>query len=131
MLSNKRIINKTKNTVLADTAEIAGTWVSRLKGLMFRAKMPLRYGMVLIPCGSVHTCFMRFNIDIVLVDEEGKVLHVMEDVAPFRFSPLLRHARMVIELPPGVIRSSGTEPGDQMNLSFSGILAGNSLDNVE
>lgn len=35
-------------------------------------------------CASVHTCFMRYPLDIAFVDREGRVLRLAEGIGPWR-----------------------------------------------
>lgn len=111
-----QVINLTRNVVLADRVEVAKTWLSRLQGLLLRPGLAWKQGLILIPCNSVHTCFMKFNIDILFVDEQGKIVHLIEDVAPFKFLPVVRQARYVIELPANTVNLSGTAVNDRLNL---------------
>jgi len=106
------IINLTKDTVLAEKADIAGTWLTRLKGLLFKDRLPEGNCLVIYPCKAVHTCFMRFNIDILFMNESDEVVYLMEDVPAFRFSPFVKGARYVIECLPGTISSTRTALGD-------------------
>lgn len=123
-----QVINHTKGVVLADSAEVADTWCSRLRGLMGRKLLPGGCCLVIHPCNSMHTCFMRFNIDVLFVSREGRVVRLLENMPPFRFSPIVRGGRYVIELPAGLISSSGTCIDDTV---FFGNYAGNALFVVE
>lgn len=49
-------------------------------------------------CNAVHTCGMRFYLDIAFIAEDGQVLSVYEDVAPGRFLAE-REASFVLERP--------------------------------
>ena len=109
-----RIINRTKAAVLADNVEVAETWVTRLCGLMFRDRLQEKHCLILKPCNSIHTCFMRFNIDVLFVGDEGEILYLLENMPPFRFSPIVRKARFIIELPAHTISLTGTSLGDRL-----------------
>src|SRR5215211_1943115 len=87
------IVNEAKDTTLA-TAEWRGT--------------------VIDPCSSVHMFFMRFALDVVYVDREGRVVKTVAGLRPFRLSVGGRKAHQTIELAVGTIAKSGTEPGDQL-----------------
>ncbi|MCL5058868.1 MAG: DUF192 domain-containing protein [Actinobacteria bacterium] len=67
--------------------------------------------LVLRPCRSVHTFFMRFNIDSVFLDRRGMVVYLIKDMPPFRISPVVRKASLVVELPGGTVRNR-VRPGD-------------------
>lgn len=51
----------------------ANTFIKRLRGYMFHEK-PHYEVLVFEPCNSIHTFFMRFNIDVLFLDSEGLVL---------------------------------------------------------
>ena len=110
-----RITNETRDTLLADRAfEARGFW-PRLVGLLRRSSLEPGEALLLDPCTSVHTAFMRFAIDVVYVDRDGKVVKVSPNLKPFRASGVLRGGRSVVELPAGVIEATGTVPGDQIS----------------
>jgi len=109
-----RILNTTRSTELASNAKPARSFTQRLVGLLGRAGLDPGEALLLEPCSSVHTAFMRFAIDVVYVDRAGKVVKVVPELRPFRVSGALRGARSVIELPSGTIAATGTVPGDQL-----------------
>ena len=110
-----RIKNETRDSVLADRGfEARGFW-PRLVGLLRRSSLEPGEALLLDPCTSVHTAFMRFAIDVVYIDRDGKVVKVSPNLKPFRASGVLRGGRSVIELPTGVIEATGTVPGDQLS----------------
>jgi hypothetical protein len=75
---------------------IAVTKWARLRGLLGRDPSPI----LLAPARSVHTCFMRFPIDVVFLDEALRVVKVVRALGPWRFAGA-RGARAVLELPAG------------------------------
>lgn len=46
--------------------------------------MDVGHALVIAPCSSIHTAFMRFPIDAVFVTRDGTVSRVFADVAPWR-----------------------------------------------
>jgi len=109
-----QILNKTKQTVLAQTAEVADTALSRLKGLLGRASVEPGYALVITHCRSIHMVFMKFAIDAVFVDRNDIVVGVVEGIKPFRMSPYFFRSSYVIELAPGSVKQSGTAKGDKL-----------------
>ena len=82
---------------------------------MFRSSLKADTGLVIDPCSSIHTFWMRFPIDVLYVDREGIVLRADREMKPWRFGPLfVRNGRYVIELPSGTIDRSGTSVGDRV-----------------
>lgn len=54
----------------------------RFKGLMFKKSINEEY---LFPkCKSVHTFFMKINIDIIAINKEGKIIKIYRNTPPNR-----------------------------------------------
>lgn len=106
------IYNVTKDQNLAQEAKLAGTFFSRLVGLLNRAELPLGEGLIIKPCNSVHTCFMRFTIDVLFLNKDYRVVKIVENMVPNRFTKIIKDSVMVVELPSGVVRLTGTQVGD-------------------
>jgi uncharacterized membrane protein (UPF0127 family) len=112
-----RVVNTTRQAVLAERARVADRPWSRLKGLLGRSHLEPGEGLVIRPCQGVHTWFMAFPIDVLHVDAEGTVERVVSEMAPNRMGPVVWKARYVVELPAGAARASGTVAGDRLALS--------------
>lgn len=69
--------------------------------------------MVIAPCPAVHTCFMRFPIDVVFVSSEGRIVALRPDVKPWRIA-IGCGAFAAIELGAGAIASVSLEVGDRI-----------------
>lgn len=115
-----RITNETRDRILADRAEDAITFWSRLKGLMGREDLKVGEGLHIEPCNSIHMFFMRFAIDAVFLSKDRKVVKVLRAIPPWRVSGIYRGARSVLELPAGVAELSGTTEGDQLRFDPAG-----------
>ena len=105
-----RIENVDRGVVLASRAVVARGFWERGRGLTGRRGLATGEGLVLVPCGSIHTFGMRFSIDALHVDAEGRCLVVAAALRPGRVGPLRRGVRAVIELPAGA--AGPTRPGD-------------------
>lgn len=68
--------------------EVADTFAVRLSGLISRSPLTgageLRV-LVFPECHAVHTCFMRYPLDIAFIDAWGNLLVLYQGVAPWRF----------------------------------------------
>jgi uncharacterized membrane protein (UPF0127 family) len=64
----------------------ADRWWTRLRGLLGRAPLPADGSQALLiqPCASVHTFWMRYPLDIVFLDRAQRVLGWRENVRPWR-----------------------------------------------
>jgi uncharacterized membrane protein (UPF0127 family) len=76
----------------------ARDWLARLLGLAGLQTLPPAVGLLLPGTRSVHTCGMRFALDLVWLDGEGHVVRVDRDVRPWRVRSC-RGAWAVVELP--------------------------------
>ena len=69
---------------IATKVELADTWWKRFKGLQFRKPQPDEHAILLRPCSSIHTFWMRFSIDVVFIDEASRAIEVVRAVRPWR-----------------------------------------------
>ena len=95
------VFNKTKNIAVSAAAQRADTFSARLFGLIPRHSLGAEEGLWLEPCAMIHMCFMSFAIDAVFLDKDLRVLRLIEDFRPWKFSPWVCGARGVLELPGG------------------------------
>jgi hypothetical protein len=109
-----RVTNLTRNTLLADQATRAVSFLSRFKGLMGVSELPLGHGLQIEPCTSIHTFFMRIPIDALFLDKDLTVVDICHALPPWRVSRVYFEARSVLELPAGTAAASQTQPGDRL-----------------
>jgi uncharacterized protein len=110
--------NRTRQTFLATRLRIANTHLGRLRGLLgaTRKTFDFGHGLLLVPCHGVHTLAMGFPIDVVYLDRNHHVLHVEENVKPWRFTPMRMDAVSVLELPCHTAWDTQTTVGDQIEI---------------
>jgi uncharacterized membrane protein (UPF0127 family) len=114
--SRLKVLNLTRQAVLADCVEVADHGATRRKGLLGRSGLAAGEGLWIVPCESVHTFGMKFPIDLVYLDRNKKVKKVRSGVPPWRLSACLS-AHSVIELASGTIHTTQTRPGDTLEFS--------------
>jgi len=107
--------NTTSGRVVVSRLEAAFDSATRKKGLLGRDRLEPGGGLVIAPCGGVHTFFMRFPIDVLFVARDGRVVKVRPAVKPWRLA-LAVTAFCVIELPAGVAAACETRAGDRLEL---------------
>lgn len=110
------VYNITRQVVLAHEVRLAFNFWGRLRGLLGERSLLVGKGLLLKPCNVVHSWFVTFLFDIVFLNEELVIVHIIEAMPPFRFSPIVRKAQAVLELPAGVVRMSGSRVGDRLAL---------------
>jgi uncharacterized membrane protein (UPF0127 family) len=88
---------------------------SRRRGLLGRTRLDDDEALILAPCSSVHTAFMRFPLDLVFADRAGRVLKTCSGVRPWRIR-LAVGSFAVVELPEGALARTGCGQGAQLEL---------------
>lgn len=89
---------------------------TRNQGLLGRSSLSPDSALILAPCNSIHTFFMKFAIDVAFVDRDGRILRARHAVRPWRIQASLR-AFAVVELAAGVLARSDTRAGDRLLLA--------------
>lgn len=112
-----RLVKRDTGALVVAALELADGFWSRARGLQFRAPLPAGAGLLLVPCPSVHTCFVRGALDIVLLDRGGRVLAVRQAVKPWRIVAPVRGTYAVLELP---AHGANVAPGDVLRLEPAG-----------
>jgi uncharacterized protein len=108
------LVNARTSGVIADSVEIADTRAARRRGLLGRDSLDPSAALVLSPCFSIHTAFMRFPIDALFIDRRGIVVRIVRNLPPWRIATAWR-AHAVIELAAGALERSDVEVGDQVS----------------
>ena len=86
--------NKTKYNIV-----VANSFSKRLMGLI--GKKNINYGMLFPKCNSIHTYFMKENIDIVGLDENNEVIYKYENLDKNRIIKINNDAKKtsILEMP--------------------------------
>jgi len=108
------VYNKVRESFLCLGVGAADTHFARLKGLIGRIRLRLDEGLWIVPSSGVHTLGVMFPLDLVYLDEQHKVVHLIEHFPPFRVAPFKSQAASVLQLPTHTIYSSQTQIGDQL-----------------
>jgi len=97
---------------------IARTHWTRFRGLMAMDGSRFRkgQGLWISPSRGVHTFAMRFAIDVVYLNQERVVIHLEEELKPWRMAAIRIQSQSILELPVGTIRESQTTLGDQVDI---------------
>lgn len=107
-----RVLNATRGAALAERCGEARSFFARGRGLMGHQGLGPGEGLLIDPCSSVHSFFMRFPIDVVFVDRAHRVVGLTEAMVPNRPFAGAWGARYVVELPAGTVAATGTRVGD-------------------
>jgi len=108
-------VNQTRGCLLGDRIERADTGQTRRVGLLKRPGLEKGEGLWIVPSEAIHTFFMRFDIDVLFLDRQKRVVKAVSRLRPWRLAMSWR-ARTILELPPGIIEQTGTRAGDQLEV---------------
>jgi uncharacterized membrane protein (UPF0127 family) len=86
----------------------------RLRGLLGRKDLAPDDGIWLVPARGIHTIGMRFAVDVIYLDSANRVIHLVEDLRPYRISPIRGNCASILEMRTRVIYSSNTQIGDEL-----------------
>jgi uncharacterized membrane protein (UPF0127 family) len=100
--------------VVARDVVLANTFWTRLSGYMFR-RVPHHAGILFEPCQALQTTFMFFDLDVLFLDREGRVLKVIRRLRPWRHTWFYFKAKYALEVPAGGLPESVRE-GDVLEL---------------
>lgn len=92
---------------------IASTMFERMRGLLAREALGEQQGMLLQACRLIHTCGMRYPIDVVYLSRDGVVLKVTRALVPRRADGHWR-AHSVLEMAAGEAGRCGIQAGTVM-----------------
>jgi uncharacterized membrane protein (UPF0127 family) len=112
-----RVANLTRGTTVAERCRIAASLRDRTVGLLATASLGPGDGLLIERTQSIHMFFMRFPIDVIFTDREGRVTRTVAALRPWRVVWWARGARDCLELPVGALTTSGTRVGDQLEVA--------------
>ena len=100
--------------------ELALTPADQARGLMFRESLPRLAGMLFVYPRESNVAFWMRNtlipLDMIFVDDEGRVVRVHENAVPGDETPIPAGAptMAVLEINGGMARSLGIDAGDEV-----------------
>lgn len=77
--------------------KICNKFFNRFLGLMF--KKNFNYGLCFPKCNSIHTFFMRENIDIIMTDKNYNILYIFKNLKPNKIILPKKNIYYTFELP--------------------------------
>jgi uncharacterized protein len=115
-VSSVTVNNVTRGTLFGDRIREARSFWARGRGLMLVPALSSGEGLIIDPCSSIHTFWMRLPIDVLYMNRDYEVIRADECMKPWRLGPIFTGSKWVIELPAGTISATGTEPGDKIEI---------------
>lgn len=107
-----KIYNSTQNNIISEEVKVAENFISRSVGLLSKRFLKEGESLVIKPCCSIHTFFMRFDIDVLFINKKNEIIALYENVKPWQILPIHLSSRYVIELAAGNIFEKNIKKGD-------------------
>ncbi len=105
---------KKYDRVLISEVRIAKNFFERFLGLMGKKNITQRDVIVFPNCNSIHTFFMRENIDVIFVSASGIVTSIFYSLRPWKLLLPQKHAAHCIEMPCEESKKLGISEGDSL-----------------
>lgn len=101
---------------LAGRVRLANTALARLRGLLGRRRLESDEALWLRPCNGIHTIGMLFAIDAIFLDQELRIVRLIENLRPFRVTTPHLRARSVLEMAAHSVARFQLRTGDQLRV---------------
>ena len=123
-MADPRLINLSTGITVVERLAFAANFWTRFRGLQFQKSLPPDLGLLIAPCRSIHTHWMRFAIDVAMLDRNGIVVQFHPNVEPWRILAGDRAVAYVLETIGGKVKIPvGDRLGIQMNGNSGGVPA--------
>lgn len=119
-----KIYNSTQNNIIADEVKVAENFFTRSIGLLSRKSISDNEALIIKPCCSIHTFFMKFAIDVLFIGATGEIMELYENVEPWRILPIHLKSHYVIEICAGQIRAKSIKKEDIIELLLDAKMPG-------
>ena len=83
------------------------SYFSRLRGFMFTKE--INHGLLFNHCNSIHTFFMKTNIDVIMCDDDNTILYYYPNLSKRKVIWPKKGATKTIELPTDYFKFKANE----------------------
>ncbi len=110
-----RLNIKKNGKLIVEDVKIAESMVERGIGLMFKKEMNGFSGLLIDPCKSIHTFFMKYPIDVIFLSNKWEIVKINRNMKPWRMSTFSFRTTKVLELKGGEL-SLDIKEGDVLEV---------------
>ncbi len=96
--------------------QVCDGFIERGRGLLWRARLSPQAALLLPNCSSIHTLGMRYDLDVLFCDAEGRIVKLIHNLSPWRTARCAA-AHQVWELRAGQAALLGWRLGDCLKIS--------------
>ncbi len=112
MINGRLVVETRPDTIFPHIRKTETLW-ERTRGLLGCKDLPEGHGLLICPCNSIHTFFMKISLDVVFLNRENIITGLRQNMKPQRFS-ISPAAASVLELRVGQIDVAGLQNGEQL-----------------
>jgi protein-S-isoprenylcysteine O-methyltransferase Ste14/uncharacterized membrane protein (UPF0127 family) len=110
------IMNMTKETMYPFRVYAADKMLARLVGLLGTAEEDPEKALYIVPCSGIHTFGMKYPIDVLFLNAEGRVVWVEHSLQSNRIVKPVIPSKSVLELPAGAAQTCGIRLNDNLQV---------------
>ena len=88
------VFNQTGESFVGLNIVRADTPLARLRSLLGQFQMKSGEGLWLVPSHGLHIVGLLAPIDLIYLDAQNRVIHLVEHVSPFRIAPIRLRSRV-------------------------------------
>lgn len=107
---------KNQNQILLSELCIAKSFRERLQGLLGSSELKENQGLFIHQCRSVHTCFMKYSIDCIFVDDQLEIKKLIRNLKPWRLTSVSWQSESVIEVAAGQVDRLQLKVGEVLDV---------------
>ncbi len=107
-----KLMKQSNSDIVFENLVLADTLISRTVGLLGKKGLGPKEALWITRCNAIHTFFMKFPIDCVFFDKQGKIKKIYHNVQPWRWAGPVWGATAVIEMAAGQARDKKLNEGD-------------------
>ena len=109
--------NLNTGAIVASNVAVADTRATRAVGLLTRDGLNPGEALWIVPSRGVHTCWMRFPIDVIALDDKGVIIDRVVNLKPWRIRLPRRGTAGVLELRAGTLDAAGAHIGHRIEFA--------------
>ncbi len=106
--------SRPQSKIIVPKLQKATTFWQRTRGLLGTESIGADEGLWICPCSSVHTWFMNYDIDLIFLSKDLKVVKLCQRVSPFRMTLPKWSVHSVVEVQAGTISKVNLQIGEEL-----------------
>ncbi len=112
-------VEKSDGSLISNRISNCDSFFKRAMGLMFKTRLDDCDGILLTPCSSIHTFFMKMDIDCFFLSRENKILKIIRRMGPSKLSGFIKGCHSVLEFPSGFAGAQSLSEGENLKINIS------------